>query len=70
MTDLTGKTAVITGSTSGIVLGLAHGFAQAGANAVHSVAWKADAKRSAPWNVRDRLNDRDDLPDPNRGGPV
>ncbi|WP_425038696.1 SDR family oxidoreductase [Primorskyibacter sp. S187A] len=34
MTDLTGKTAVITGSTSGIGLGLARGFAQAGANVV------------------------------------
>ena len=34
MNDLTGKTAVITGSTSGIGLGLARGFAQAGANVV------------------------------------
>jgi len=34
MTDLTGKTAVITGSTSGIGLGLARGFAQAGADVV------------------------------------
>lgn len=34
MTDLTGKTAVITGSTSGIGLGLARGFAHAGANVV------------------------------------
>lgn len=34
MTDLTGKTAVVTGSTSGIGLGLARGFAHAGANVV------------------------------------
>lgn len=34
MTDPTDKTAVITGSTSGIGLGLARGFVQAGANAV------------------------------------
>lgn len=34
MNELTGKTAVLTGSTSGIGLGLARGFAQAGANVV------------------------------------
>lgn len=34
MTDLTGKTTIVTGSTSGIGLGLARGFAQAGANVV------------------------------------
>ncbi len=34
MTDLTGKTAVVTGSTSGIGPGLARGGAQAGANVV------------------------------------
>lgn len=34
MMDLTGKTAVITGSTSGIGLGLARGFARAGAHVV------------------------------------
>ena len=34
MTDLTGKTAVVTGSTSGIGLGLARGLAGAGANVV------------------------------------
>lgn len=34
MTDLSGKTVVITGSTSGIGLGLARGFAHAGANVV------------------------------------
>lgn len=32
--DLTGKTAIITGSTSGIGLGVARGFAQAGINVV------------------------------------
>lgn len=34
MIDLTDKTAIVTGSTSGIGLGLAKGFAQAGANVV------------------------------------
>ncbi|WP_323772506.1 3-hydroxybutyrate dehydrogenase [Antarctobacter sp.] len=34
MTDLNGKTAIVTGSTSGIGLGLARGFASAGANVV------------------------------------
>ncbi|MDP5220913.1 3-hydroxybutyrate dehydrogenase [Ruegeria sp. 2205SS24-7] len=34
MTDLSGKTAVVTGSTSGIGLGLAKGIAAAGANVV------------------------------------
>lgn len=34
MTDLTGKTAIVTGSTSGIGLGLARCFALAGANVV------------------------------------
>ncbi len=34
MTDLSGKTAIVTGSSSGIGLGLAKGFASAGANVV------------------------------------
>lgn len=34
MTDLTGSTAIVTGSTSGIGLGLARGFAVVGANVV------------------------------------
>ena len=34
MTDLTGKTAIITGSTSGIGLGIANGMAKNGANIV------------------------------------
>ncbi|WP_424987475.1 3-hydroxybutyrate dehydrogenase [Microbulbifer sp. S227A] len=34
MTDMSDKTVVVTGSTSGIGLGLARGFAQAGANVV------------------------------------
>ena len=34
MGELSGKTALVTGSTSGIGLGLARGFAKAGANVV------------------------------------
>jgi 3-hydroxybutyrate dehydrogenase len=34
MAELTGKVAVVTGSTSGIGLGIAHGFARAGADIV------------------------------------
>ncbi|TDT77150.1 3-hydroxybutyrate dehydrogenase [Litoreibacter halocynthiae] len=41
MTDLTGKTAVITGSTSGIGLGLERGFAQARANVVMNITGTA-----------------------------
>lgn len=43
MTDLRGKTAVITGSTSGIGLGLANGLAGAGASIVLNGFGKADA---------------------------
>lgn len=42
MTDLNGKTAIVTGSTSGIGLGLAHGFAAAGANLVLNGFGEAD----------------------------
>ncbi|EPX78194.1 hypothetical protein thalar_02423 [Litoreibacter arenae DSM 19593] len=41
MTDPTGKTAVITGSTSGIGLGQSRGFAQAGANVVLNISGTA-----------------------------
>ena len=43
MGELSGKTALVTGSTSGIGLGLARGFAKAGANVVLNGFGEADA---------------------------
>ena len=40
--DLRGKTAIVTGSTSGIGLGIAHALARAGANVVINGFGKAD----------------------------
>ena len=42
MTFLSGKTAIVTGSTSGIGLGLARGFAAAGASVVLNGFGRAD----------------------------
>ncbi len=42
MTDLSNKTALVTGSTSGIGLGIAHGLASAGANIVLNGLGDAD----------------------------
>jgi len=47
MTNLTGKTAIITGSTSGIGLGLARGFAAADANVVLNGFGDADEIEAA-----------------------
>jgi 3-hydroxybutyrate dehydrogenase len=41
--QLTGKTAIVTGSTSGIGLGIARGLAQAGANVVLNSFTNSDA---------------------------
>lgn len=54
MTSLKGKTAIVTGSTSGIGLGMAHGLAAAGANIVMNGFGEAGAIEEARQAVAAR----------------
>ena len=54
--QLTGKTAIVTGSTSGIGLGIARGLAQAGANVVLNSFTNSDADHALAQSLATEFN--------------